>query len=426
MKWLILLIGILILTGCTAQVRMPDNRDYTLTAQHSVKEYLAGVQTPTYTFNGNTPGPLLEATVGEEFIAVTKNTLDEPITVHWHGMQLPNEMDGVPDTTQDAIQPGETFVYRYTPVNPGVYWYHSHVDAHKQVEMGLQGAMIVHPQNKTRLADSDTVLVLDDVSIQDDGTYRSFDLNYMHGRFGNIMLVNGKQQPIISLQGTTHRLRLINTANARTFTLDFDGKTVSVIGEDIGRVQSYNVTTLAIHPGERYDIIVHTNHNTTISHITRRGRIPLANLNVSETMYQSPKWKTNIQNPSLPKRAITMEPTFDLDLRGVRKAGHGLVWEIGGSNSLTNPKTFEVNEGELVKIRLRNTQGQPHPMHLHGQKFIILQDNEKSEGYKDMVMVDGGETVDIAFIAEEKGEWVFHCHILEHSKAGMLSSVTVQ
>jgi FtsP/CotA-like multicopper oxidase with cupredoxin domain len=432
MNKILLAIGlfvVLFLVSCSS-ISSSKSVDYELTATKQTKEYISGLPTVTYEFNDQTPGPILYATVGEEFSVRAKNFLEEPITIHWHGMQLPNEMDGVPSVTQPPIKPGDSFDYRFTPQNPGVYWYHSHVDAHKQVEMGLQGAMIVKEQDEKIYSDSETVLVLDDVAINDRGEYASFDLNYMHGRFGSTLLVNGMQQPTIEVSGNTHRFRIVNTANARSFNMNFGGNSITSIGEDIGYVKPYEASYLTIHPGERYDVLVSTNTSFSLSHLTSRGSQPLSFIDVQEPL-QNVAIQEYIPLPDtkLPDEVWTMEPTMIFDLEGVRDPTYGLVWNINGANSLTNPQTFPVKEGELIKLRLINTQGQGHPMHLHGQKFKIISRNgviQTTGGWKDTVMMGNREVVDIAFIAEEEGEWVFHCHILEHAKAGMLTSLTVE
>lgn len=433
----IVIVSILIITSFTfaffqETINNSTNNDnqYTLVASQSSQEYIPGILTPTYEFNKELPGPLIKGEINKELSVLAKNNIHEPITIHWHGMQLPNEMDGVPDVTQEAIKPGDSFLYRFIPKNPGVYWYHSHVDTHKQVEMGLQGPIIIEDPDNLIPADSDSVLVIDDVAIDNEGKYSSFDLNYMHGRYGNLLLVNGQRNPTIEVSGQFHRFRIINTANARSFNLDFGGNNVTVIGEDIGFVQPYTKRVLTIHPGERYDVIVETTSSFALSYPTSRSNTQLAYVSVQEPEYSREEFSLpQIEEENLPPEAITMEPTYVMNLRGFRDATQGLVWEIGGKNSLTNPGTFEVKEGELTKIRLTNLQGQPHPLHLHGQKFKILSRNGKEpaeNGWKDSLMIGSGETVDIAFIAEGEGKWVFHCHILEHARAGMLTSITVK
>jgi FtsP/CotA-like multicopper oxidase with cupredoxin domain len=123
-----------------------------------------------------------------------------------------------------------------------------------------------------------------------------------------------------------------------------------------------------------------------------------------------------------------MAPTFNVTLSGFMVRGQGLRWAIDGKTYPENPEIFNVHQGQLVKMQITNMNGMAHPMHLHGQKFIVLSRDgvlEKHFGWKDTVLVRGGETVDIVFRAEDKGDWVFHCHILEHARAGMLSIVRV-
>jgi FtsP/CotA-like multicopper oxidase with cupredoxin domain len=418
MKYLALLLLAVVLAGCSS----PD-----LLAQESTKEYIPGYITPTYTFNATVPGPILTATVGELFELQIKNTLPEPITIHWHGVRVPNDMDGVPGVTQKPIKPGRTFTYSFIPKDAGVYWYHSHVDTHKQVEMGLQGVFLVDDPNIHIPSDSTHVLVLDDVALNQDGSYKSFDPNYMHGRFGNILLVNGQTNPTILSQGSKHRFQIVNTANARSFTISFANNPVTVYATDIGYDKPYTTQILTLHPGERYDVVVEANTSFDLTYVsrqsTRLARIQVTPLAYSaEKTLQLPKQETLVD-----EQLYTQEPEMTLSLQGVKDAKHGLVWQINGTDSLTNLGVFDLKQG-ITKVRVYNTQGQPHPMHLHGQQFVILSRNgvRQEATWKDTVMVGSRETVDIAVLAQEPGDWVFHCHILEHAKAGMLAIMQVQ
>lgn len=405
-------------------VRGPQEK-VTLEINEGTYEFVKGRETQVFSYNNQMPGPLITGTVGETIEVLVKNNLDEPTTVHWHGLQVENLQDGVPQVTQEPISPGEEFTYSLRLVDPGLYWYHSHVDAHKQVESGLQGTLLVKPENSQK--SEGTILVLDDVLLQDSYQLTNFNVGVMHGRFGNLFLVNGQVNPSIDLEN--NRLRIVNTANARSFTLSFGSVPFTVIGQDIGHSQFYTDTQLLINPGERYDILLDTQEveNLKLTYLTSRGNYELATLDYNGNDI-SDQFEEEFKNPSWLDEAQQMEPTFQADLVGFMAGHMNLVWSINRKSYPDNPEIFEATEGDIVTMRIRNTQGQPHPMHLHGQKFIVLKRNgivQEKLGWKDTVMVKGGETVDIAFRAEEKGEWVFHCHILEHAEAGMLSVVKV-
>lgn len=410
--------------------KLKAKKSYSLSIDEGIYSFVAGSDTDVYSYNNQIPGPLIVGNVGDIIEVNVKNNLDEPTTVHWHGLQINNIMDGVPQVTQDPIMPGESFSYEVELRNSGLYWYHSHVDAHKQVESGLQGVILVRDENEIEVND-EAILVLDDVLLDGSNQFRDFNLGRMHGRFGNLMLVNGKVNPKIDLEGGLVRLRLVNTANARSFNLNFDNEPIKVIGEDIGRVEPYDVSYLTIHPGERYDILldIDSSRDLVLSHFNSRSASSIAVLSFDELDNVIDfEDNYNFEIPFLVEDAFNREPDLNMDLKGVVNDYRELIWSINGNYFPDTTEVFDVNEGDIVKIRLRNTQGQPHPMHLHGQKFIVLSRNGKSQenfGWKDTVMVGSKEEVDIVFIAEERGEWVFHCHILEHAEAGMLSILRV-
>ena len=386
--------------------------------------FLDSVETQVYSYNEQFPGPLIIGKSGTTKEVTVYNDMDEPTTVHWHGLQLSNIDDGVPQVTQEPIMPGKSFKYEVELRNPGLYWYHSHVDAGKQIESGLQGVILVTNDSEI---DEGNVLVLDDILVDNSYQFRDFDLGVMHGRYGNVLLVNGKINPEINL--TNNRLRIVNTANARSFNIQFEGKEFTVIGQDIGFSNHYNKTILTINPGERYDILLPKDieENIKLEYVTSQGYYDLAKLNYGGS-YISLDEFGSFSAPFNLSEALNKEPDFNVYLKGFMGGHMGLIWSINGKYYPDNPEIFEVDEGDLVKFRITNTQGQPHPMHLHGQKFIVLSRNgvpETDIGWKDVVMVNGGETVDILFKAEDKGDWVFHCHILEHAEAGMLSIVRV-
>ena len=405
------------------KLKVVDN--YNLEIDENTHEFNDNIITNVFSYNNQIPGPIIFGNVGDVIPIKVKNNLDEPTTIHWHGLQIENIADGVPQVTQEPIYPGESFTYDVELRNSGLYWYHSHVDASKQVESGLQGVIMVRGENEPEVND-EAILVLDDALLGTDNQFRE-----LHGRFGNIMLVNGKVNPDINLKGGLVRLRLVNTANARSFNLNFENELITVIGEDIGRIESYDVSTLTIHPGERYDILlkIDTEENLILSHFTSRGATSLATLNFDEPgniMEFEDGYKFNL--PFSIGDIQDRVPDLNVELSGFVNDYRELIWSINRKYFPDTTEIFNVNEGDIVKIRVKNTQGQPHPMHLHGQKFVVLSKNgilQKNLGWKDTVMIGSNEVVDIVFIAEEKGDWVFHCHILEHAEAGMLSILRV-
>ncbi len=404
--------------------------NYRIEISNKTHEFVNGIPTNVYSYNNQIPGPLITGNVGETITVEVINNMDEPTTVHWHGLQVDNDQDGVPDITQKEILPKKSMLYTLDLKNPGTYWYHSHFKGHEQVESGLSGPLVVYDEGEEEFND-ELILMFDDVLLDGSYQFREFDLGRMHGRFGNILLINGAYDPTIESKGGNVRIRLINSANARTFYLSFGGRDVSVIGKDIGRSKPYNSSLLQLSPGERFDILITAENKTIpITHYSSRQNYRLGEISFSKKTensdFQLKEYK--VMPEFVDEELFRREPDFNADLIGFMKPGKGLVWAINNKHYPETTEVFEVEEGQVVKMRITNTQGQPHPMHLHGQKFIILSKNnvkEKEYAWKDTVLLGNRETVDIAFVAEEKGEWIFHCHIFEHAEAGMMSILKV-
>lgn len=204
------------------------------------------------------PGPTLDVNQGNQVIVHLTNELDEPTTIHWHGIRVPNQFDGS-DHTQTPVAPGATFDYRFTALDEGTYWYHPHVRGDVKVEKGLYAAMVVHGGVQPEV-DAERVFVLDDVKLAGDGKLddsQSQD-DMMLGRQGNALLVNGHVGATLNAKaGARERWRFVDAANSRFFNLSILGHSFFVIGWDGGLLPDpYTTDTLLIGPGERYDVIV--------------------------------------------------------------------------------------------------------------------------------------------------------------------------
>ena len=226
-------------------------------------------------FNGQHPGPLLQVPQGAEVIVRFENALDQPSTVHWHGVRLDNRFDGIPGLTQDAVPPGGTFTYRVRFPDAGIYWYHPHVREDIQQELGLYGNMLVRSPRPDYYspAHREEVLMLDDLLVGDDGLVpfgRDTATHALMGRFGNVFLVNG--EPGYSLRvgsGEVVRFHLTNVSNTRTFNLSLPGARLKLVASDVGTFEREDwVESVVIAPAERY--VLHARFD-------RAGAVPLVN-----------------------------------------------------------------------------------------------------------------------------------------------------
>src|SRR3990170_5009099 len=243
----------------------PDPRivEVTLDARVSSLEIAPGVRTDAWTYNGGLPGPLIRARRGDRLIVHLSNTLPQSTTVHWHGVQVPIEMDGVPGASQPPVEPGGSFTYDFIVPDAGLFWYHPHVMSAAQVGFGLYGPLLVDdPDDTVNVADQ-LVLVLSDIATDDDGKLHSADsggvLGALLGREGNHVLVNGRVRPTLTVRdGGLQRWRIVNAAKSRYFELVLgDGQPFELIGVDGGHMEySLKKWTIVLGPGERADVLV--------------------------------------------------------------------------------------------------------------------------------------------------------------------------
>ena len=199
--------------------------------------------TAVWTYGDRVPGPILALPRGREAAIDLENRLPVGTTVHWHGLRIANAMDGVAGLTQEPVEPGDGFAYRFTPPDSGTYWYHSHLNGAEQVARGLSGALIVAEDDPPRV-DREEVWLLDDWLLnQQAQIVESFDNRHdlSHaGRIGNSVTLNGTLPEVWSVTaGERIRLRLINAANARVFGLRFEGHRPLVVAVDGQGCQPY-------------------------------------------------------------------------------------------------------------------------------------------------------------------------------------------
>jgi len=409
-----------------------------LTAREALVALEDGSITRMYAFNGTVPGPLIEANVGDELIVHFTNELPEPTTIHWHGMRVPNAMDGTP-RVQTPVAPGESFEYRFVIPDAGTYWYHPHVRTHEQVERGLYGPLVVHDPVYDPEYDAERVIVLDDIRVDDDAQIAAFNpaRDGMHGRSGNYLLSNGRRYDLAratAALGSLERWRLINSANARRMILGLTHGTMKVIATDGGLLHTpVEVERLSLAPGERYDIEIRLNQpeHELISYVFALDEdnevveLPFSMLHIDTQARKSGEraakgvfdWP---ELPPLPEREVTRVETIQFD--GINDPDKGLRWRLNGRDDWDEPM-FTFSKGDTVKILLRNRGGPEHPFHLHGQFFRVL--DPAIPGLKDTVLVPGMSTVEIEAYFDNVGHWMAHCHILEHAALGMMASVEV-
>src|SRR5712691_1902399 len=218
--------------------------------------------TDVWCFGNRVPGPEIRVRQGERLRVVVANRLPEDTTVHWHGVRLPNAMDGVPGLTQPPIKPSDQFVYEFTPPDAGTFWYHPHADSLKQLGRGMAGALIVEEPEPVPV-DRDVLWLLSDWRLTSDAQIAAGFGNPMEaamsGRVGNTVTVNGavsNEAPVRA--GERIRLRLINGALARIMALRFEGHRPVVVAIDGQPCDPHEPVRgrLLLGPAMRIDVVL--------------------------------------------------------------------------------------------------------------------------------------------------------------------------
>jgi len=415
----------------------PDVVEVHLRAELTDLDLGDGTVRPMLSYNGVYPGPVLQAEVGQEIVVHFENHTLQDTTVHWHGLRISDQMDGSPRIQEPVAALDGTFTYRFMLPDAGTYWYHPHVRTNEQLELGLVGTIVVHDRNDP-VFDAERVVVLDDILI-DPSTDRvagflSTHPELVHGRSGNVLLTNGHVSPGTSgtaRPGQVERWRLVNTANARTMSVSLTGGTMRVVATDAGRLaEPFETNRLELPVGQRYDIEVrHERAVTTAlqSHVLALDdagdvvevAMPVYLVEVAGEPVAEPREIVWTELPAVDPRIVDQEVTMEFE--GINDPVDGLQWMINGQAHPEEP-LFTFGEGETVRMVLRNLAGQEHPFHLHGQFFEI----EGRPGLYDTVMVSGGATVNIVAHLDNPGQWMAHCHILEHAELGMMSEIVVE
>lgn len=439
-------------------------------------------------YNSQIPGPIIRAPQGATITVNVTNNTPLATTVHWHGLRHDNKDDGVPDITQPAITPESSYSYQVSFPDDGVYWYHPHVREDVQQDHGLYGNLIVDPSDTAVVApvNQSEVLVLDDLLLDEEGMivpHGNNDANFsLMGRFGNVMLVNGQPAEDFKLsvdRGAVVRFYITNVANTRTFNLKIDGGAMKRIGSDVGRYEQASwVESITIAPAERYivDVLFEDDGQYPIIHES-----PLASYQIGTVVVNSsdvtPEYSESFSTLQTHTDVVTdvdqyrkyfdrpVDKTLELDIEmggphGMMDHGmmmdhdeSGIEWEdtMPGMNAMmtgddvswilrdadTGAENMDINwqfaVGDVVKVRVINLEESAHPMqhpvHFHGQRFLILDiDGKRQENFvwKDTILVPTGTTVDLLVDMSNPGEWMFHCHIAEHLTNGMMGSFTVQ
>ena len=444
-------------TGCGPLRPSGPVREFSLVARPGTALTDTGKPAiPAWTYGGAVPGPALRVKQGERVRVLFENQLPRETTVHWHGVRVPHAMDGVPHLTQHPVAPGGRFTYEFDAADAGTYWYHSHVQSAEQLERGLYGTLVVD-EREAPAVHRDVTWVLDDWRVTADGRlHENFgnlhDMSHA-GRIGNVITVNGSVQDKFAVRaGERLRLRLVNVANARIFALRFQGHRPHIIAIDGQPVAPHEPAggRVVVAPGMRCDIVLEASGAPGERHEVQDLFYPREQYVLMELAYD-PQARVTDRLP--PLAALAPNPLAEPDLQ--RATEHAIVFEGGMMGTLhealldgrktdmrgllRHGKAWAINgqvahghdmkpmlrlaRGRSYVLRLRNDTRWHHPIHLHGHTFRVLRRNGQPTTHRewqDTVLMNPQEQVDIAFVADNPGAWMFHCHVLEHQDGGMM------
>jgi FtsP/CotA-like multicopper oxidase with cupredoxin domain len=418
-------------------------RAFEITAAEAELPLLDGGRLKVWAYNGQVPGPTLRVRLGDTVRVQFHNRLPQPSTIHWHGVRVPNGMDGVPHLTQPPVEPGGSFSYEFVPKDAGTFWFHPHVRSSEQVERGLYGVLVVEDVAPAPYA-QDVVWVLDDWLLDDDRQILAqFNTPHdlMHdGRWGNVITVNGRTDTRLAVRtGDRIRLRLVNSANGRIFKPDFGSLDVQVIAVDglyLRRPVPYSGFELA--PGNRLDLDI-TFSGASSGLISVRDRFfearpnPLAEIVVDGIAGAAPRFSSPAHAHVPAWRSALAEPVAQQFRLNARRGGQlGIEWTINErafeGHDHAAPPALTMRQGVFQHLQFTNQSYRLHPIHLHGMFFRLLARNGVAVDepfFRDTVLVHAQETIDIGLVPEDPGRWMMHCHILEHAEAGMMTTLAV-
>lgn len=393
---------------------------------------------------------------GQLFDVLLKNSLDVPTSIHWHGLILPNNQDGVAFITQFPIYPGLSYHYQFPLVQSGTYWMHSHYGLQEQ--RLLNAPLIIDDPQEAKVADQEAILLFADFSFKSpseiyqelrckkqqmmkmrskekappdivDVDYDAFLTNYRTLENPEVVQVE---------PGKKVRLRLINAASATNFFVSLGNLDGELIAVDGNRIKPLHNSQFELAIAQRIDIVVTipkeggvfpilaqgegTDKQTGLI-LSTKGTESLPKL--SEKALKTAGALTNTQEKEL-QAAFPLAPK-PVDKRIVIELGGEMskyIWTLNGQ-SWPESTPVVIEKGQRVEIVFKNATRMSHPMHLHGHVFQVTAiDNQPFSGaVRDTILVTPNSTVSIQFDADNPGVWPLHCHVLYHAEAGMFTVV---
>jgi FtsP/CotA-like multicopper oxidase with cupredoxin domain len=432
-------------------------RDFRLTATAG-KVDLGGLAVDTWSYDGRIPGPPIRVTAGEVVRATLVNQLPAETTLHWHGIALRNNADGVPHLTQPPVAPGAEFTYQFTAAHPGTYWFHPHAGA--QLDRGLYAVLLVDDPRETLGFDQEWTVVLDDwldgvtttpddvlAELQDGAAHGGGEdeaggsSKVLKGPGGDVahphFLLNGRlptsPETFQARPGSRLRLRLVNAGGDTAFRVALGGHRMTVTHTDGFPVKPVETDALLLGMGERYDVLVNLDDGVfpLVALAEGKKKVAFGLVRTGAGTAPTPKVRPAELNghllgydelvPTEPVRLDNRKP--DQVIRMEMTGGTTRYsWGFNG-RPLTHDKLTErlipIHAGERIRLDLVNSTHMWHPVHLHGHTFAV---GSSSGPRKDTVNVLIEDSLSVLFEADNPGLWVLHCHNIYHAESGMTAA----
>lgn len=415
-----------------------------IAAEHEV-ELVAGQKTPMWLYNGQVPGPLIEAFEGDEVEIRFVNQLTQASTIHWHGLPVPPEQDGNP---HDAVLAGGERTYRFKlpKDSAGTYWYHPHPhgDTPEQVYRGLAGLFIVRSKSDPLAAFAEQHLVISDLKLDASAQIPDNTANdWMNGREGQFVLVNGQREPVVTIAGR-QRLRIWNACSARYLRLAIPGQKLTLVATDGGLLEKPVLKNeILLVPGQRIEIIVGDGKATSTQlKALAYDREKMGNVAPEEDRVLAQLNFTSGATPAIPTqlrkiadfgRATSLKKVEFSETMSMDNGVHSMAFLVNGKSFDMNRVDLTSKVGEVEVWEIFNNSHMDHPFHIHGTQFIVLDSkldgkrrNAPYRALHDTINLRPYETVRIKTVQHDKGLRMFHCHILEHEGQGMMAQLLVK
>jgi FtsP/CotA-like multicopper oxidase with cupredoxin domain len=388
----------------------------TLTAREEAFTLASGERVDGYTLNHSSPGPEIRARQGELIeVRLVNESVGDGVTLHWHGVVVPNAEDGVAGVTQDAVPVGGEHVYRFRVDEPGSYWYHSHQVSHEQVRRGLFGPLVIEPA---------------------DGTGAREVVAAVHTYDGRRAITGHTGvQRIEAAAGEQIRVRVINTDNGllRVSVTGAPYRVVAIDARDINQPTDVADAAVAVAAGGRADLAFTVPAGAVRVDAGAGAALVIGPAGAPEPPAAEATATVDLLSYGTPAPTGIDPATADrrFEMRIGRRPGFldgrpGLWWTVNG-RMFPDVPMYMVREGDLAVMTISNSSGDGHPMHLHGHHVLVLsRDGEPATGspwWTDSLEVGNGETYEVAFRADNPGIWMDHCHQLPHAAEGLVMHV---